>query len=120
MLQFVDNEHVGDCPTSDHLRRILQEFHHNLNVHCGMSQDCIDGGNQHVEEMSNKQILKKIWKLLWNKDKKGLDLADSESTHVTTHVPHIILSVQVVSLIYNSLSSEQWYNGPKNKFLIPN
>ena len=73
-----------------------------------------------VEEMSNKQILKKIWKLLWNKDKKGLDLADSESTHVTTHVPHIILSVQVVSLIYNSLSSEQWYNGPKNKFLIPN
>ena len=95
ILQFVDNESVaGDCPTSELLRRTLHQFHHNLKVHCGLSQDSVDGEHRHVEEMTNKQIMKKIWKLLWNKCQGGVDVVDYESMHVLhIKLPTIILTV---------------------------
>lgn len=79
MLQFVDKESTGDCPTSDFLRRTLHQFHHNLKVHCGLSESFVDGEHQHVEEMTNAQILKKVWQLLSNKDEGGEDTVDYES-----------------------------------------
>ena len=79
MLQFVDNEHAGDCPTSKPLRDQLRQFHHNLKVHCGLSQEFVDGEYHHTDDMSSKQMLQKIWRLLWNKDERGEDFVDSES-----------------------------------------
>ena len=84
MLQFVDNEHAGDCPTSKLLRDTLHRFHHNLKVHCGLSKESVDGEYHHAEDISSKQMLLKIWRLLWNKDERGEDFVDSESacTHI--------------------------------------
>lgn len=79
MLQFVDGESAGDCPTSEHLRRTLHQFHHDLKVHCGLSQDFADGESHQTEEMSTTQMLRKVWRLLWNKDDVGTDYVDNES-----------------------------------------
>lgn len=85
MLQFVDNESVGECPTSEHLRHTLHQFHHRLKMHCGLSIDCVDGECQHKEEMSYKEVLQKIWRLLWNKNEEGTEFTDSESMYMCKH-----------------------------------
>ena len=92
MLQFVDSEIAGDCPTSKLLRDRLRQFHHTLKVHCGLSQECVDGDHQQVEDMSSEQLLKKIWHLLWNKDEGGVDFIDSESMYICTYVRICIVS----------------------------
>ena len=91
MLQFVDGESAGDCPTSKLLRDRLSQFHHNLKVHCGLSQDIVDGDSQRMEEMNSKQIFSKIWRLLWSKDEGGIDSVDNASTYVCAYThSHII------------------------------
>lgn len=92
MLQFVDSESGGDCPTSKLLRDRLCQFHHTLKVHCGLSQDFVDGEHQQMEEMSSKQILRKIWRLLWNKDEGGADLVDTESMLIYVYLFMLCIS----------------------------
>lgn len=86
MLQFMDGESGGDCPTSKLLRDRLCQFHHNLRIHCESSQNVTDGDNQHMEEMSSKQTMRKIWELLWNKNEGGIDVVDSESMCMHVHI----------------------------------
>jgi len=85
MLQFMDGESTGDCPTSKLLRDRLSQFHHNLKMHCGLSQDVTDGDSQHMEEINSKQLFIKIWRLLWSKDERGMDSVDNDSKYIHTH-----------------------------------
>ena len=88
MLQFVDSESAEDCLTSKLLRDRLCQFHHTLKAHCGLSQHAVDGESQRVEEMSNKQMLLKIWRLLWNKNEEGTDIYDAESVYLQIVILH--------------------------------